>query len=480
MTGLRRVVGTVLSLTTMRVGTAVLTFLLFWLVARWTGREALGAYAVVMNIFLFVQQMPMLGLHLALIRDVAAEPQALEENRLAMTWISLAVALLLATGILLVVAPAYPPALQTPIWLAAAAMLPTAFTGVAESVMLGQQRMRLVAVVSITEGLLRTAATAALVFLDFGLTAWLVVFLCGRILAAIAYALAGESAGAALLRCFPKAALLRYLRMSPVFAGILVAAATYSRLDLFMLPHFLPLGEVGLYVSATKLYEVGLMVSSILVSALFPLFSNTWVENRSGFATLVERILRLMLALGIPVAALVSLTAEPIVLLLFGESYRPAATVLAWLMPAALVMAGNQVLSAAMLASGRQMNDLVSVAAGAGVLLATLAVLVPRAGIDGAAWAIMVAMLFQFAFRSLLFGRQEGIGVLLRPLAPPLGAGIAMALAWLALRSLSGLAAAVAGLAAYILAGVLLGVVRGDERAFLGAELGRLSRKVIQ
>ena len=476
MTTLRSVAGTVLSLTTMRIGTAALTFLLFWMIARWSGNEALGAYAVVMNVFLFVQQMPMLGLHLALIRDVAANPQAMEENRLAMTWIALAVALLLAAVILLAVAPAYSPALRMPIWLVAAAMLPTAITGVAESVMLGQQRMRLVAAVSITEGLLRTVATVALVLLDYGLSAWLAVFLCGRMLAAAAYALAGETAGLGLLRRFPKAALLRYLRMSPVFAGILVAAAAYSRLDLFMLPHFVTLGEVGLYASAAKLYEVGLMISSILVSALFPLFSNTWAENRQNFAELVKRVLRLMLGLGIPAAALISLAAEPIMLLLFGEDYRAASVILAWLAPAALVMAGNQVLSAAMLASGRQVNDLMCVAASAVVLLAALALLASRAGIVGAAWAIMAAMSFQFAFRCLWFGRQAG-GALLRPLGPPFGAALAMSLTGLALFSFGVLAAAAAGLAAYAMAGWLLGIVQRDELAYISWNADRVARK---
>ncbi|MBE7421028.1 MAG: hypothetical protein EFKGCFLK_02712 [Rhodocyclaceae bacterium] len=477
MTVLQRVAGTVMSLTSMRIGTAALTFLLFWLVARWSGSEALGAYAVVMNVFLFVQQMPMLGLHLALIRDAAAEPQALAENRMAMTWIALTVAFLLAAFILLAVAPAYSPALRVPIWLVAAAMLPTAITGVAESVMLGQQRMRLVAAVCIAEGLLRTAATVALVLMDYGVTAWMAVFLCGRVLAAMAYALAGETAGVGLLRSFPKAALLRYLRMSPVFAGILLAAAAFSRLDFFVLPHLVSLGEIGLYASAAKLYEAGLMVSSILVSALFPLFSHVWAENRSGFSALVEQVLRLMMAFGIPAAALACLAAEPIMLLLFGKSYSAASAVLAWLVPAALIMAGNQVLSAAMLASGRQVNDLMCVAAGAVVLLAGLALLVPHVGIVGAAWAIMAAMLFQFVFRSLWFGRQESGRALLRPLAPPLVAALAMALTGLALYSYSRLAAAAAGLAAYMLAGWLFGIVRREELAYFSKGASRLARK---
>lgn len=477
MTALRKVASTVFSLTTMRMGTAALAFALFWLIARWAGREELGAYAVVMNIFLFLQQMPMLGLHLALIRDVAAEPANLTQNKLAMTWISLAVATLLGVGLLLATASVYPPELHAPVWLVAASLLPTAITGVTESVMLGQQRMRLVAVVNIAESVFRAGAIGVLVLLGYGLTAWLAVFLSGRIMAAATYAWSGETVSpAALLRSFPKSSLLRYLRMCPVFAGILLASAAYSRLDVFMLSHFRTLAEVGLYASAGKIYEVALMASSILVSALFPLFSSTWEQNRNGFGALVERTMRWMLVPGLPAAALACLAAEPLMLLLFGEPFRPAASVLIWLVPAALLMAGNQVLSAAMLASGRQAMDLAAVAASTCVLLTGLAVLVPVKGIVGAAWAIIAAMLFQLAFRGLWFGRQSGAGAAMRPVLRPLGAGLAMALVWLVLQPLGGMASLAGALATYLLAGLLLGVLRSDERAYLSAGLGRLLR----
>lgn len=478
MTVLKRVVGTVFSLTAMRLGTAALAFALFWLIARWAGREDLGAYAVVMNVFLFLQQMPMLGLHLALIRDAAAAPEHLAQNRLAMTWISLAVASVLCIGILLSAASVYPPELHAPVWLVAVSLLPTAITGVTESVMLGQQRMRLVAVVNIAESVFRAVASGVLVLLGYGLSAWLGVFLAGRILAAVAYAMARETAGAAaLLHGFPRDAVLRYLRMCPVFAGILVASAAFSRLDVFVLSHFSTLDAVGLYASAGKIYEVALMVSSILVSALFPLFSTTWEQVRNDFGALVERSLRWMLTLGIPAAALACLVAEPLMVLLFGEPFRPAAPILIWLVPAALLMAGNQVFSAAMLASGRQATDLASVAASACFLLACLTLFVQEAGMLGAAWAIVAGMLFQFSFRGLWFGRQFGALAMLRSIASPFGAGLAMAGAWLALQPLGGLLAATGGLAAYLAVGMLFGIVRKEERAYLRAGVGRLLRK---
>ena len=52
-----------------------------------------------------------------------------------------------------------------------------------------------------------------------------------------------------------------------------------------------------------------------------------------------------------------------------------------------------------------------------------------------------------------------------------------MAGAWLALQPLGGLLAATGGLAAYLAVGMLFGIVRKEERAYLRAGVGRLLRK---
>ncbi len=73
----------VLSLTAMRVATAGFAFVLVWAIARLAGPGPLGEYAVVVGVLMFTQQLPLLGLHLALVRDIAADLELEEQGRQA-------------------------------------------------------------------------------------------------------------------------------------------------------------------------------------------------------------------------------------------------------------------------------------------------------------------------------------------------------------------------------------------------------------
>ncbi|MCA1971272.1 MAG: oligosaccharide flippase family protein [Caenispirillum sp.] len=480
MNTLRRIADTVFSLTAMRLVTALLSFLLFWLIARRAGQEVLGAYAVAMNLFLLLQQVPMLGLHLALIRDAAAEPQQLPQNRLAMTWIALPVSVLLCGGVFIYAEVQFP-GLRLPLWLVALALVPTSLTGVTESILLGRERLRLVAVVNVAEAAVRTLFIILLVFAGFDLASWMAVFLCGRLLAMLAYVRAGQTVRATeLWQGVPKVALRRYLKMCPTFAGILLASAILARLDVFMLSQMLPLGEVGTYAAAAKIFEVALMASSILVSALFPLFSATWQTRREAFADLAQRTLRWILLLGVGAATAVGFAAEVLMLWLFGDSYQEAAAVLVWMMPAALFLAGSQVFSATMLASSRQKMDLAALVVSASALLACLMLLVPAAGIRGAAWALSVAMAVQFVFRGAWFAAQWGAQAVLRAVVPAAAAGLGLLLAWVVLRPLGDGIAAMGGLGAYVLTLLSNENVRSEAKALFGAASPPLSGRNMQ
>lgn len=175
-------------MTGMRVLSSVLSFLLVAYIARVWGVKRLGEYSLLLSIFVFLQLMPLLGLHRVVIREVSACADKAASQTVHACTLAFGVAVVLAVSLATLGPVVYrdAPALHAPLWLVAASLLPTAFTCVAESVLIGQQRMH-AAAWSVAESLLRTGGAFIVIMLGFGLTAVFAVFLAGRVLIVLGY-----------------------------------------------------------------------------------------------------------------------------------------------------------------------------------------------------------------------------------------------------------------------------------------------------
>lgn len=468
----RRLARNFLSAGSMRLVAAGLSFFLFLVIARFHGKELLGEFATVFAFFIFLQQAPLLGLHVVVIREVASDPISLPRHATNGTILALVAAVLLCLGLGGTGHLVYTGAkagLQPALWLVGLAMFPTALIVVVESILVGQERVGLMAIVNAAENLIRVVGSLAALYFGLGLTGIFAAFLIGRLAAAHVYFWHAGLKDSFARKEFAPAALALYLRECPTFLGILVLSSGINRLDSILISILATLPDAGVYAAGYKLYEICLMVPSILTFILFPTFARYFEADRAKFDQLARHLFRFCVVVGIPFSIAIAAHAGPIVTAIYRPELAPAAVVLRLLIFVPVIVGLDQILTMVLLAAKRQKLDLGVLALSCSSYLALLWILVPRFSYVGAAWATLLVALIQLGVRYLMVRRALGIADLIAALARPLAAASAMAGAMAATWTLPGPSALALGVGGYILATKLVGAVTRSDREVFGA-----------
>ncbi|MEM7310012.1 MAG: lipopolysaccharide biosynthesis protein [Planctomycetota bacterium] len=205
-----------------------------------------------------------------------------------------------------------------------------------------------------------------------------------------------------------------------------VCQQAYFHVDNLFVRGFEGLDELGRYNAGVRLLSV-----LILVAQFAPGVGLPWLARRGREGDLGEATARLgqpLFALGCLGAGALLPWREPLLALLFGESFRGGAPALGWLLAGVAVIHGGAPLLTGVVAAGRTRAVLAVAAAGLAFNLAGNAVLVPLRGAEGAAIAtfgteLLVAL---GALAALVRAGQRPLAT--RPwgwLAGPLGFGVA-------------------------------------------------------
>lgn len=471
MLDLRRVLHNATSATAMRVASMGLSFAMFTFLARRWGDVRLGEFATLFAIFTLLQRAPLLGLHIPFAREVAARPEGRTRHVVNSTLLSLAVSVVLAVVVALGGAALYPPHMRAAIGLLGLTMIPTGVIVVAESLLWGEERLGVVMTINVVENVVRVAGVVAVVLAGHGLTAVWACILLGRLVMVAAYLGAGGLGRILDPRAVDPRLLRDYLVMSPTFLGMLLLSTSINRIDFLILSKLGGLRDVGLYSSAYKINEMLLMAPTILSVVLFPVFSRLAASPGEGLETLVRRTFRMYFVAGAPLVLLLAAGAEPIIRLIYGPAYAPAAILLCALIAVPVLAGLDQVLTAVLLARGRQTDDLKVLAISCGLYVALLFALIPRLGALGAALATLVTAIAQLVTRYVVTRRGAGVPPLIGSLARPAAAAAAMAAALALLGGRSLVLAAVVALPVYVAAVALLGVVTRRDVIDLRAAL---------
>jgi O-antigen/teichoic acid export membrane protein len=184
------------------------------------------------------------------------------------------------------------------------------------------------------------------------------------------------------------------------FALLVGFSTIYNRIDVVIITKMLGFAQNGLYTAAYKFFDLVAFFPAVVSHALYPMFASLMArhalsEVRAG----LEKYLRFMIALALPMAVGGTLLARQMILLLTSNDarYLPAAPVLAIVVwaPAALfiyVVANSLVIS--------QLTKFAVIITGANVLINVIGnlILLPRMGIRGAAVMTVVSESVQGLF----------------------------------------------------------------------------------
>lgn len=459
----------------LRLAMAALNFSLFWLLSHELPTTELGGFALLMNLFLMLQLLPLLGLSVPLVRRAATERERLAVEVSNAVVLALPVAVLLAAGVWFWGHHQYGAELTLPLLLMALTLLPGAWILVAESSLLGLERMTSIARVQAVEVAVRVLLSWVLVKLGAGLTGVFAVLLLGRVGMAVVYATSMPGLPRPRWALVDRAVLRRNLSEVPTFLGIALMAALVARLDQLLLSNTQGLAEVGVYAAAARLYDAALMLPTVAALTMMPTLARLFQEDPQQFGVLLRRAVRASLAVGTVLALGVAALAPALIGLLYQPALHAAAPVLAWLIFAAVLTTVDQVLSSTMMAAKAQMADMRSLLVGLLVLLPALWVLSSRWGATGAAAAVLLALVARVAWRMRWAGQAlpvQGLGG--EGLRQGALAAVCAALSWQAGQALGALAGLAIAWLVWGLLARLSGVIRPQDWQMLCSAVTRV------
>jgi len=472
MLDMRKFLGNFLSATGMRAVVAVTSFCCFVLLARYWGSGDLGQFATVFAFFVLLQQAPLLGLHVPLIRDLARDPESVLTVGPNAAVLATTAGALLGTA-LGAIGQLYVGSLRPSFWLVGAALFATGPSVLAESVLIAQGRLARVAAVNIAESLARTGVWIILIVAGFHLTALFAALAVFRVLALIAYYGPEELRPLLQLRRCRPHVLAALIRTTPTFLGILILAAALTRLDFIMLSALGTLAAVGQYAAAYKFYETALMVPSVLTLALFPEFAKVSAASKGDCAELLQQFVRVVLTIGLPCAIALATVATPLIILIYGDGFTSAASALVILAIGPVLVAVDQAFTMALLANGHERLDLRVLACACAFYVLALWLFIPAKGVAGAALATTSAAVVQVGIRYRYLRHKLRVESLAWIVVGPCVAALTMAGTIWVVKPVSLIAGLSGGAIVYVAVLALLRVVTRADLLWLRAALQR-------
>lgn len=362
------------------VGTAI--------VGRVLGVGGYGYYALVLSFGSILHVITDGGLYLTLTREIARQPnnrQAITEAIIGLRVTVFAAVFLLGAGLLLLL-----PGYRGLLWLYGIAALGFLCQSLSQLLMGVFQAYGSLWQASLGDVVGRLVQLAWLALLAVGIatsapTKLLIAtsaFMAGAATTYLIHAYLVPGVSAWRMR-FSTTQWRPIWRDSWPLAVMLVFNAIYFRIDMLILSYFRPGLEVGWYGLAYRIIESALFFPAAFGGLLLPQVSNAEHKRRR---VLIEQALYAMLLLGGLILPLLGGLAGPIVMLLVGSAFAPAAPLLSVLTVALVIMLFGNIFGFTLVAL-RQQRSLLRLYAvlAVGNTIANI-VFIPHFGATAAAW----------------------------------------------------------------------------------------------
>ena len=456
----------------------VLSFLMGILLANYLGPEGYGKYAyafALVTLFVFV---PDLGIPQLTIRDVARD-KGLANQYLVNSIFLRGIISLLVVGVLIGVALLLEDSRET-IYLVALISLSLIFISISNSfevICSAFQRMQYTAFMSNLKNILLLAGVGLIIFMRKGLIEVGILYLSTSVLVAGLFYLVLRSR---IIK--PKLEVDLKFWKSLMKRGLPFALAgifftVYFKIDSVMLRFISGNEEVGLYNAAYNLIYALSFIPASITAAIFPRLSEDYIYDRGSLRLGVEKSLKYLLVISLPLTVGGSLLSRSIILTIYHSSYLLSAAIFQILILSLVLIWMNVCMFVSLNSADRQ--TVVTKISGAGCLfnIGLNSFMIPLWGARGAAMATLlteVALLtLSFYYFSKYILRPQLIPLLSRPLI----AVAMMSPVTLYLRGSSLWLTILLSGSVYLLALFLLGGISPEERRLFMEVVGR-SREV--
>ena len=455
--------------------------------ARGLGPAAMGDFSYIIWAQRLLQSAAALGLGVATVRYTADALGRDEPGRAAgffamfLRWqvVSTTVVVIAVTPAILALAP---PAMRWAFVAAILTLFPLTLEGIYMRATYGAQRYDMTARISTVKMMLTLALTAGVLVLGGGLAT---VFAAEGVAVFVSCLLQRRQA----LSLYPEPEPVPRARLAevrsyllPLSAVALLEILIWDRTEVFFLRFWTTSQEIAFYSLGYGLAARIMVLPGIVVGPLMPALAALHGRGEHGEFDRVSRTaVRWAALVGAPIAAVGAALAPALIVLLYGEAYRPAAWVFRALVLVSAVGAMRQVAWTALQASGDRRAILHASIVSVVVDLGLAVGLIPWLGTVGAVIAASAAQLPISLWAFVAIYRMKGSSLPVRDLGGVvLGAALAFAVAHAvggdrhALPLLA--AAGMGGIATFVVTVSALRIVRPAEWKVAVAWIGRAAR----
>lgn len=174
-----------------------------------------------------------------------------------------------------------------------------------------------------------------------------------------------------------------------VFATLLIISVFYLRLSVLFLNYFKDAFATGLYGSAFKFVEAGILIPQSLALALFPLSAKLFLVDKNRLRRIYLKGLLVLFLLSLPVVAVFALFPNLILGSAYGQEYLPASGALVILSFSFIFFFVNS-LSGNIIQNSPKVKKFLPFSIANLLIAAGLCILlIPKFSFIGAAWAVL-------------------------------------------------------------------------------------------
>ena len=452
--GKRRIVGDIGIQVVARAGNLLLGVVVTLILVRALGVRGFGQWSTLLAIAQIATSFGDLGLTQVAVSRAASNPEAEAQWLGALLGLRLLLSVPICVAQLVAVLAVAP---NGQVALAGVLIASTSIAGAASSLSAAfQLRVRndLSMLVLTTQSALWTTGTAVVATFTSDIRAFAVVFLVSNLVSTaltVVLVLRRNSVSLAAGRVLwgPM------LRVGAVLgaAGILVTA--YVRLDQILVFVFAGSRQAGLYAAAYRILDQAQFVPGSVMATLFPLIASAYPADLPRVRRLLQISAEYLSIGSLGALAFTVVGAKPIIIVLFGPSFAPAASALPVLMGAFVSISFGYLAGNMVVILGLQRRYFAYATLGLVVNVLLNVALIPPYGFQAAAWVTLVT---EVTVMSLSM-RRVLMGIGMTPKWGRLGrialAAAAMAVAVAAARGAGLPLGALVGLAIVLYAGLL-------------------------
>lgn len=430
MTSNLKVAKNTIVLVALRVLMPALAVGLVLMLSRYLGAEGLGRYTLAFSFLYLFSAIAPLGLGAIITRDGArdrAQLQRILNNSLALG----TMAALISTGIMSALGyfSEYDLGTRQGIILLSLALVPCTIGLFQDSAFIALERMDYLALGTFVEYVIKVGLGIVFLLLGYGLNSILILAVVGRIVGCVISAMLLRRLGFSTRWAIDRETNRKLLKLAPTFLLIGIFATLYWRIDIFMLSKLQPVEQVGYYGAAWRILELAMVLPQSLCLALYPQISASALSNLDQLRKIGSVAMRYLFAISIPAAIGVTLLAEPILKLLYGEGFRAAANTLTILILTLIPYGVVRYHAYVLVGANRQRIDLTLNIVMSLLNIGLNLVLIPKYGHLGAAIATFISIcIYAILQYGYLLNRLPGWAASIAVPLPILWSCIAMAI----------------------------------------------------